>query len=97
MDPEIVYNYGKANIKLQRICLKQYSVSFIHSNVVNVYIFYELDTWSRDLNTYFTPDNRLLGAVKLIKNSDHDKYGYRGYGIGFCMDYGMVFDARLQF
>ena len=83
------------------ICSRQkfetIQVSFIHRNVVNFYIFYELDTWSRDLNTYFTLANCLYGAVKLIKNLDPDKYGYRGYGVGFGMDYGMVFDARSQF
>ena len=64
-------------------------VSFIHGNVVNLYISYELDTWSRDLNTDFTLGNCLFGAVKLTKNDDPDKYGHIGYGIGF--------DARSQF
>ena len=52
--------------------------------MVNLYIFYKLvDTWSKDLKTYFTLGNPLLGAVKLTKNADPDKYKYRGYGIGF--------------
>ena len=88
-DPEIIYNYGKGQIKFKGICLKQDSVCFIHGNVVSLYISYELNTWSRDLSTYFTLDNCLFGAVKLTKNADSDKYGCSSYGIGF--------NARLQF
>ena len=88
-DSEIVYNYGKGQIKFKGICLKQDISCFIHGNVVNLYFSYELNAWSRDLNTYFTIDNCLFGAVKLSKNTDPDKYSHSGYGIGF--------DARLQF
>ena len=45
--------------------------------------------WSKDLNTDFTLDNCLFGAVKLTKNADPDKYVYSGYSIGF--------DSRSQF
>ena len=58
----------------------------------NIYVFNiscTQYTWSRDLNTNFTWDNCLYRAVKLTKNSDRDKYGYSGYGIGF--------DSRSQF
>ena len=67
-DPEMIYKYDKGKIKFK------ITVSFIHANVVTLYIFYELDTWFRDLNTNFTFDNCLFGAVKLTKNSDSDKY-----------------------
>ena len=40
-------------------------MAFIHRNVVNSYISYKLDTWSRDLNADFTLGNCLFGAVKL--------------------------------
>ena len=46
-------------------------------------IVYELDAWSRDLNTGFTLEGCLFGAVKLTKNADPDKYSYSGYNIGF--------------
>ena len=52
-DTEIIYNYGKRKAKIKGICLKQETVSFIHGNVVNLNISYELDTLSRDLNTDF--------------------------------------------
>ena len=48
-----------------------------------MFIIYEFDTWSRDLNSDFTLKDSLLGGVKLAKNSDPDKYVYSGYGIGF--------------
>ena len=41
-------------------------MSFIHGNVVDLYITYELDTWSRDLNKDFSLGNCLFGAVKLL-------------------------------
>ena len=53
-DSEIIYNYGKRKVKFKGICLKQESVSFIHGNVVHLYISCKLDTSSRDLNTHFT-------------------------------------------
>ena len=37
----------------------------------------------KSLTTHFTLDNCLLGAMKLTKNADPDKYGYKDYGIGF--------------
>ena len=53
-------------------CLKLDKVTFTTRNVANLFIVYELDSWSQDLNT-----------VKLTKNNDLDKYSYSGYGIGF--------------
>ena len=47
--------------------------------MVNLYIFYTLDQWSRDLNTDFTFGNCLLGSVKLTKNADLDEYNFFGY------------------
>ena len=71
------------------MCLKQNSVSSLHKNMVNLYITYKLDAWSKDLNTDFTLGNCLFGSVKLTKNDDLVKYKYNSYGIGF--------DSRLQF
>ena len=51
--------------------------------VVDLYISYTLDQWSRDLNSDFTLGNCLFGSAKLAKNADLDKYKYSGYGIGF--------------
>ena len=46
-------------------------------------MFFELDTWSRDLNSDFTLKDCLFRGVKLAKIADLDKYQYNGYGIGF--------------
>ena len=44
-------------------CLKQDKAAFTHRNEVNFFIVYELDTGSRDLNTKFTLDDCMFGAV----------------------------------
>ena len=62
---------------------------FLYKYIVNLYITYELDTWSRNLNTDFILGNCLIGAMKLTKNADRNKYGYSSYCVGF--------DARSQF
>ena len=48
-----------------------------------MFIVYELDTWSQDLNTDFALGGCLFGAVNLIKNADTDKYKYSGHDIVF--------------
>ena len=35
-------------VKFKGICLRQGSVSFLHKNIVNLYILYKLDTCSKD-------------------------------------------------
>lgn len=57
--------------------------AFTDRNMVNLFIFRELDTQSKDLNTMFTLDECLFGTVMLNKNSGAVKHGYSGYGIGF--------------
>ena len=47
------------------------------------FIAYELDTWSRDLNSNFTLKHCLFGGVKLGENADPNKCVYSGYGNGF--------------
>ena len=37
-------------VKFKGIALKEDSVSFLHKEAVNLYISYQLDTWSKDLN-----------------------------------------------
>ena len=76
---ELIDGYPIKKVKYKGICLKQDSVSFIHGNIVNSYISYELDTWSRGLKTDFTLGNCFFGVVKLTKNNDCDKYGYSGF------------------
>ena len=74
---------SKIRVRFSGSCLKQGDIIFTPINAVNVYIVYELDAWSRDLNGKFTLKGCLFRAVKLTKNADLDKYSYCGYGIGF--------------
>ena len=55
--------------KFKGICLIQDNISFTHRNVVNFFIFYVLDTWSRDLNTEIKLGDCLFGAVELTRNA----------------------------
>ena len=50
---------------------------------MNFFIVYELDTWSRDLNSGFTLKNCLFAGVTLAKSANPNKYVHSGYGIGF--------------
>ena len=82
-------NNIRIRLKFKGSCLKQEDkAAFTPNNVVNLFIVYELDRWSRDLNTDFTHD-WVFGAVKLTKNADPDNYKYSGYSIGF--------DSRSEF
>ena len=76
-------NNIRIRLKFKGSCLKQEDkAAFTPNNVVNLFIVYELDRCSRDLNTDFTHD-WVFGAVKLTKNADPDEYKYSGYSIGF--------------
>ena len=61
---------------------KTIKISYTYGKVVNIYIVYKLGASSSQVNDP-TLKNCLFGAVTLTKNSDIDKYGYSGYGIGF--------------
>ena len=75
------FHNSKKAVKFELSCLKQSKISFTPKYVVNIFIFYELDTLSGD----FTLKGCLLGAVKLTQNSDYEKYFYSVYGTGFCL------------
>ena len=82
--PNMLWNESKIRLKFEGRCSKQeYKAPFTPKNVVSLFTVYELNTWSRDLNTDFTLKDCLFGAVMLNKNADPDKYNYSGYSIGF--------------
>ena len=72
----------KIRIKFNGGCLKRSPPTILHGRIVNIYIVYKI-TDNFDASNYPTLENCLFGSVKLTKNSDIDKYGYSGYGIGF--------------
>ena len=54
---------------------KQDKAAFTHRNVINLFMIFQVDTWSKDLSTKFTLRDYLFGAVKLTKNAGLGKYG----------------------
>ena len=78
-----INNYGtKTRVTFTGSCLQQSKVTYTYKKIVNVYVVYELGASSSNINDP-TLKNCLFGAVTLTKNTDIDKYGYSGYGIGF--------------
>ena len=59
------------------------TATYTTPNRINFFIVYELNMWSRDLNSDFTLKNCIFGDVKLANNAEPDKHVYTGYGIGF--------------
>ena len=44
--PEVISLFsGKYDLKFKGTCLKQNSLSFLHGNILSLYITYKLDTW----------------------------------------------------
>ena len=67
--------------------------NFHSRNIVKLFIIYELDYCSRDLHTGFTLKDYSLGNVKLVNDTDTDKYSYSGCGIGFS-SYSLFFNFK---
>ena len=82
LNPALNYYGTKTRVKFTGSCLKQSKILYNHAKVVNIYIVYELGASSSRINDP-TLKNYLFGAGSLTKNTDIDKYGYSGYGIGF--------------
>ena len=82
LTPALSYYSTKTRVKFIGSCLEQNKITYIHKNVVNIYIVYELGAFSSHDNDP-TLKNSLFGAVTLDKNADIDKYQYSGYGIRF--------------
>ena len=81
--PLIDYLSSKIRLKFSRGSLQQRNNSiYTHGTIVNIYTVYKLGA-SSSFNNDPTLENSLLGAVRLTKNADIDKYQYSGYGIGF--------------
>ena len=82
LNPALNYYGTKTRVKFTGSCLKQSKISYNHGKVVNIYSVYELGASNSHL---YDPKikNCLFGAVTLTKNTDIDKYGCSGYGIGF--------------
>ena len=82
LTPLIDYVGNKIRLKFSGSCLKQPKLQYTHETIVNIYIVYEMGA-SGSNNNDPTLKHCLFGAVTLTKNTDIEKYGYSGYGIGF--------------
>ena len=83
LTPELnYYDDFKVRVNFTRSCLKQPKFKHTPKTIVNIYIVYELGACTSNDNDP-TLKNCLFGAVTITKNTDIDKYGYSGYGIGF--------------
>ena len=82
--PKLVWmSNPKIKLRFTGSCLKQDKATFTPNNIVNLYIVYELNIWSQDLNVKFTLKDCLIGSVKITKNADPNKYFSSVYGIRF--------------
>ena len=81
-NPSLNYFSNKIRIRFSGSCLKQDKFTYTHDTIVNIYIVSEIKKDNTTSNDH-TLKNCLFGAVILTKNSNIDKYGYSGYGIGF--------------
>ena len=82
LNPLLNYLDTKIRVKFDGNCLKQSKISYTHGKVVNIYVVYEIFSYSSG-NNYHTLKNCLFGAVTLTKYVDIDKHRYSDYGIGF--------------
>ena len=86
-------NNSRIILKFKENCLKQDKAPSTPNNVVNLYIAYELNIWSQNLNDKFTLKYCLFGNVKITKDVDPDKYSDTRYGIGFD-SHSLFFDSK---
>ena len=68
----------KIQFNVWRKLLKTENSTYTPSKRIFFFVFYELDTWSQDLNSDFS-----LKGVKLAKITSSDNYIYSRYDIGF--------------
>ena len=75
LSPKLIWNNSRIRLKFEGSCLKQEDKApFTPNNLVNLFIVYELDTWSQYLSTDFNLKDCLFGSVKLTKNADPGNY-----------------------
>ena len=97
LSPKLIWSESRIRLKFEGSRLKQEDKTpFTPKNVVNLFISYELDTWSQYLNSDFPLKDCLFGSVKLTKNADPEKYVDSGYGIGFVQNFYYLMVARIK-
>ena len=74
----------KLRVNFDGRCLKQEKATFSRKKMINIYIVYEINLCSNIQGASLA-----IGALKLTKNAEPDKYNYSGY----CS----VFNSRESF
>ena len=65
----------------------------MYSNfILNLYIVYELNTWSFNPINNSIPKSCLFGTVKIVRNTIKSKFTYNGRGIIFDREGSWSFD-----
>ena len=84
LSPKLVWmNNSRIKLEFKGSSLKQDKWIFTPNSVANLYVAYEFNIWSKDLNTEFTLKDYLFPAIKLTKKANPNKYFYSRYEIGF--------------
>ena len=84
---------GKVNVKSNNSVLVQESFPSLYSNfILNLYIVYELNTWSLNPINNSVLKNCLFGTVKIVRNTIKSKFTYNGTGIIFDREGSWSFD-----
>ena len=65
------------------------------TKILIVYIDYDLDACPRNRTNNFKFKNCLFGATNKVKNSDKEKYIFKGYGITFESTGSWSFDNEI--
>ena len=78
--PYLSYYGPKPRVELNGSCLKQDKITYTNGIIIN--IVYEIAGGHSSNDNYPALQKALLGAVKLTKNADIDKYEYSCYGLG---------------
>ena len=66
LSPKLAWmNNSRIRLRFTGSCLREQFATFTPNNVENLFIVYELDRWSQDLNAKFNLKDCLFGAVKL--------------------------------
>ena len=74
----------RVDLKFNNSVLVQKNSSSLYINfILNLYIVYELNNCPSNPTNNFALQNFLLGAVKLTRYADKNKFNYNGCGIGF--------------
>ena len=80
--PNIKYFYYKIGMQFSNTPLVVEQNNYA-TKIVNAYIVYDLDNWTKIPFRNVTSKNCLFGATNIAKNSDKSKWMYSGYGIAF--------------